>query len=64
MRRNAQGSVEYLFMVAIAIVMIFVFVRKFFDPRFGTIHKTGELQNTIESEISEDIESAMNGQNG
>lgn len=61
MKRNAQGSLEYLFMVAIALVMIFIFVRKFFDPRFGTIHKTGELQNSIESEISTDIGSAMNG---
>lgn len=61
MKRKAQGSLEYLFMVAIALVMIFVFVRKFFDPRFGTIRRTGELQNSIESEISTDIESVMNG---
>ncbi|ASJ09035.1 hypothetical protein A3L11_07255 [Thermococcus siculi] len=61
MRRRAQGSMEYLFMIAIALVMIVIFMKKFFDPRFGTIHKTGELQNTVEEDISTEMDSIMNG---
>lgn len=59
MRKNAQGSVEYLFVITIAIILIMLFVGKFFGPRFGTIHKAGEFQDSIEENISTRMESII-----
>ncbi|ASJ10808.1 hypothetical protein A3L12_05590 [Thermococcus sp. P6] len=57
MGRNAQASLEYLFMITLAIIMILIFVWRFFDPRFGTIRKGGELQGSLEKNVSKGIES-------
>ncbi|NJE30998.1 class III signal peptide-containing protein [Thermococcus sp. 18S1] len=61
MMRRAQAALEYMFMIVIAIVMIFLAVRKFFDPRFGTIKRTGTLQETYENMISDEMEDKVNG---
>ncbi|AFL94386.1 hypothetical protein CL1_0171 [Thermococcus cleftensis] len=60
MMRRAQASLEYMFMIVIAIVMIVLAIRRFFDPRFGTIRRTGTLQQTYESMISNEMEDKIN----
>lgn len=59
MKRRGQGSIEYLLMMAIAIVMILVFVRRFFDPRMGTVKKTGHLASSIEEKVSDNMTSEI-----
>lgn len=59
MLHRAQASVEYLFVISMAIAMVLIFVWKFFDPRFGTIQKTGALQESVESELSSSLKSKM-----
>jgi len=61
MKKNGQASLEYLLMVVIAIVIILMATRHFFDPRFGAIKKTGTLQGTIEDAISKSMCSKMEG---
>ncbi len=58
--RRAQGALEYLFVLAIAVVLIAVFMKKFFDPRAGTIKRVGSEQNSIEHHINETLQNMSN----
>lgn len=60
MRRRGQSALEYLFMIAAALVIIAVFLHKFFSPRTGTIREIGETESNVESSISSELSSMMN----
>jgi len=62
MKRSAQASIEYVFMVTIALVLILLFLRTFFDPRAGTVRKVGKFQNDTEAKISDEINKTISGQ--
>ncbi|AIU70381.1 hypothetical protein TEU_08580 [Thermococcus eurythermalis] len=62
MKRSAQASIEYVFMVAIALVLILLFLRTFFDPRTGTVRKVGKFQNDTEAKISDEMDKVINEQ--
>ena len=53
MRRRAQSSIEYVFMFILALVVIYLVVKTFIDPRTGTVKKTGgTINRTINDTIS------------
>lgn len=53
MRRNAQAAIEYMFMAVLGLIVIFVVLKTFIDPRTGTIRKTGaEMNNTTNRTVS------------
>jgi len=53
--RKAQSTLEYLFVIALALILILVLFRTFLDPRVGTLKKVGNQQGYIESDINETI---------
>ena len=55
MKKKGQSSIEYILAIVIALVVILVLLRTFFDPRTGTIKKVGTQQNVLESEINKTI---------
>ena len=59
--RRAQASLEYLFMLAVTLVLIVLLLRRFFDPRVGTIKRTGEFESDVEKNITSAIENIANG---
>jgi len=56
MMRRAQASLEYLFILAVALVLVAVFLKKFFDPRSGTVKRMGHF----ESDLEENVTSVLN----
>ncbi|MDK2914624.1 MAG: hypothetical protein PWQ79_1539 [Thermococcaceae archaeon] len=55
MKQRAQGAVEYLFMVATALIIIAILIAKFFNPRSGTVKKVGEMQAETEEKINDTL---------
>ncbi|NJE55276.1 class III signal peptide-containing protein [Thermococcus sp. 21S9] len=53
--RRGQASLEYIFVIAIVLVLILVLFRTFFDPRTGTLKKVGTQQSVVESDINKTI---------
>jgi len=60
MKRKAQGAIEYLFMIAAALVIILIVVRQL-QNRGNTAEKTA---STAESQISQVLSSMMSSGSG
>ncbi|WP_157727219.1 class III signal peptide-containing protein [Thermococcus profundus] len=59
MRYRGQGSLEYLFMVAAALVIVAILMTKFFNPRTGTVHKLGNTASNVEQDIDSSLNSMI-----
>ena len=58
-RRKAQSSVEYLFMIAVALVVVFLVIAHFLSPRAGTINRVGSMESSIEGNIGSELHDLM-----
>jgi len=59
MKRKGQSALEYLFMLAITLVLIVIFVRRFLTPRSGTLHKLGSLSSQMEDSITSNLDNMI-----
>ncbi len=57
MKRKAQGAIEYLFMIAAALVIVLVVVRQL----RGKGNSAGQTANTAESKISSELSALLSG---
>lgn len=57
MDRRAQSSMEYIFMITLALVVVYLIIKTFLNPRTGTVKKAGETINGTVEEIGSTINS-------
>ncbi len=62
MNRRSQASIEYIFMFILALVVIFLALKKFLTPRTGTIKKEGRFVNETIDKITNSLNSMISGQ--
>ena len=51
MKQKAQASLEYVFMIAAALVVVFIVVRVFIGPRIRAIYHAGQTMNSTVKRI-------------
>lgn len=51
MKQKAQASLEYVFMIAAALVVVFIVVKVFIGPRIRTIYHIGQTMNSTVKNI-------------
>ncbi|AHL22041.1 class III signal peptide-containing protein [Thermococcus nautili] len=60
MNRRAQGAIEYLFMIALSLVVLVFILKKFLDPRVGTVKKIGNISNGTSQNINSSLNEFLN----
>ncbi|NJE48720.1 hypothetical protein [Thermococcus sp. 9N3] len=60
MIRKAQGAIEYLFMAAVSLVVLVFILKKFLDPRVGTVKKVGNISNVTNQELNSSLDELLN----
>ena len=61
MRRKAQGAIEYLFMVAAALIIIAIVIKYLKGSGKSTGQTISSGQSAINSKLSQELSSALNG---
>jgi len=61
MRRKAQGAIEYLFMVAAALIIIAIVIKYLKSSGKGTGETISSGQSAINSKLSQELNSALSG---
>ena len=59
MKRKAQGAIEYLFMIAAALIIIAIVIRYLKTSGKGTGSAISSGQSAINSKLSEELSSAL-----
>ena len=62
MERRAQASIEYIFTVILALVVIYLALKRFLDPRTGTVRREGKFVNETIDKITTSLNSMISGQ--
>ncbi|ASJ10807.1 hypothetical protein A3L12_05585 [Thermococcus sp. P6] len=57
MKRKAQGAIEYLFMIAAALVIVLIVVRQLQGRGKSASELAGQAENKISGELQEQITS-------
>ena len=61
MRRKAQGAIEYLFMVAAALIIVAIVIRYLRHSAEETGSTISSAQSAINSKLNEELNSALSG---
>ncbi len=61
MKRKAQGAIEYLFMIAAALIIVAVVIRYLKSSGESTGKTISEGQSQINEKVSEELSSALSG---
>jgi uncharacterized protein (UPF0333 family) len=61
MKRKAQGAIEYLFMIAAALIIIAVVIRYLRSSGKSTGETISAGQSAINKKLSEELSSALSG---
>lgn len=62
MRHSAQASLEYIFMFVLALVVIYLALKEFIDPRTGTIRKEGQFVNATIDRVKTSLDSILSSE--
>ena len=62
MGRRAQASIEYIFIFILALVVIYLTLKRFLDPRTGTVKREGKFVNETIDRITNSLNSMISGQ--
>ncbi|NJE10115.1 hypothetical protein [Thermococcus sp. MAR1] len=57
---RAQASTEYIFVVAMSLVMLLFIIRKFLEPNVGTVKRVGEISNSTQEKVDSNLTSMLN----
>ncbi len=60
MRRKAQGAIEYLFMVAAALIIVALVLKYLRTSAKATGQMISKAQKTLNSKLSSELDSALN----
>ena len=59
MKRSAQASLEYIFMFILGLFMIYLALKRFLDPRTGTVRREGHFINETVNNIANSLSSMI-----
>ena len=58
-KKKAQSAIEYLFMIALALVVVLVVISHFLNPRAGTINRVGRMESSIDRSVGSELQDLM-----
>ena len=60
LKKTAQASIEYIFMIALMLVVLVYILKKFLDPRVGELKKVGKISENTSSKINSTLDKLIN----